>query len=84
MVAWLVSSGLDELRAYRALLFDLHGGNSRFLGGDFLFAPMREMKLRSNQIKLRKYEVISPNYFSFPPEESNSSSVGTEEFPSWN
>ena len=82
--AWLVSSGLDELPAYRALLLDLHGGNPRFLGGDFLFAPMREMKLRSNQIKLRKYEVISPNYFSFPPEESNNSSLGTEQFLRWN
>ena len=81
--AWLVSSGLDELPAYRALLLDLHGGNPRFLGGDFLFAPMREMKLRSNQIKLRKYEVISPNYFSFPPEESNNSSLGTEQFLRW-
>ena len=84
MVAWLVSSGLDELRAYRALLLDLHGGNSRFLGGDFLFAPMREMKLRKNQMILPKYEVISPNYFSFPPEESNNSSLGTEQFLRWN
>ena len=89
--AWLVSRGLDELPAYRALLLDLYGGNPRFLGGDFLFAPMREikvrkneMKLRSNQIKLRKYEVISPNYFSFPPEESNNSSLGTEQFLRWN
>ena len=41
---------------------------------------MREMKLRSNHIKLRKYEVISPNYFSFPPEESNNSSLGTKKF----
>ncbi len=49
---------------------------------------MREIKLRKNEMKLRKNEITSPNYFSFPPEQSNSSSVGTKKFqegnPFWN
>ena len=32
-------------------------------------------------MKLRKYEVISPNYFSFPPEESNNSTVWNSKVP---
>ena len=78
-----LTSGLDELPACRVPLLDLHGGKPRLLGGDFLFAPMCEMKLRKNEIKLRKNEmklrkkeITSPNYCSFPPLENKLSAVG--------
>ena len=54
-------------------LLGLPGESPRLLAGNLLFAPMREIKVRKNEMKLRKKEIEVPKYCTFAPWGSNNS-----------